>query len=387
MSVSRHPLPESEGEPRSSKWARRRDIPIAILAWTALVAVIIWGASHIVRTLLLLTIAALVAYAIAPGVKFLQRYMPKPLAILLMYLVVFSAIGALIYAVITSVVHQMVTLADFVRELLAHPEGGRIPGFQQTLLSLGLSSSQIAVARDQIVARLETLANSALPWLASVIDFLLDVVLVAVISIYFLVDGARTASWLRRNLPARARPDFLLDTLRRVVGGYIRGQFLLALLIGVLVGGGMFVFGVPYALLLGALAFVLEFIPILGTLLSGAICTLVALTRGWPIALGVLIYFIVVHILEGDIIGPRLVGKVVGLHPIVSIAALIAGAELFGIWGALLASPVAGVLQSVLIAFWIEWRETHPEQFPKYVEPKDAAPADRPGDVAGPDHS
>ncbi|HEU5382882.1 MAG TPA: AI-2E family transporter, partial [Ktedonobacteraceae bacterium] len=80
-------------------------------------------------------------------------------------------------------------------------------------------------------------------------------------------------------------------------------------------------------------------------------------------AIIVLIYFIVVHVIEGDVVGPRIVGKTIGLHPIVSLAALIAGAELFGIAGALLASPVAGVLQALLIAIWIEWRETHPGQF------------------------
>ncbi|GER92091.1 hypothetical protein KDW_62530 [Dictyobacter vulcani] len=111
------------------------------------------------------------------------------------------------------------------------------------------------------------------------------------------------------------------------------------------------------------LAFILEFIPILGTLVSGLVCTLIALTQGIWIAVGVLIYFIVVHILEGDIIGPRIVGEAVGLHPIVSIAAVIAGSELFGIWGALLASPIAGVLQALLIAFWVEWRHTHRDQF------------------------
>jgi predicted PurR-regulated permease PerM len=147
------------------------------------------------------------------------------------------------------------------------------------------------------------------------------------------------------------------------VGGYIRGQLSLAVLVGLLVGVGMALFHVPYALLLGVVAFVLEFIPILGTLASGAICTLLALTQGWLIALGVLVYFIVVHILEGDIIGPRIVGEAVGLHPIVSIAALVAGSELFGIWGALFASPIAGVLQALLVALWIQWRATHPEQF------------------------
>jgi predicted PurR-regulated permease PerM len=125
----------------------------------------------------------------------------------------------------------------------------------------------------------------------------------------------------------------------------------------------MQVIGVPFALLLGVLAFVLEFIPILGTLVSGAICVLLALTKGWVIALIVLVYFVVVHVIEGDVVGPRIVGKTIGLHPVVAIAALIAGAELFGIAGALLAAPIAGVLQALLIAIWVEWRATHPKEF------------------------
>jgi predicted PurR-regulated permease PerM len=90
---------------------------------------------------------------------------------------------------------------------------------------------------------------------------------------------------------------------------------------------------------------------------------LLALTKGWILAVIVLVYFIIVHIIEGDIVGPRVVGRSVGLHPIVALAALIAGGELFGIWGALFASPIAGVLQAFLIAVWIEWKERHRREF------------------------
>lgn len=134
-------------------------------------------------------------------------------------------------------------------------------------------------------------------------------------------------------------------------------------LVGLLVGGGMFVFHVPYAALLGVLAFILEFIPVLGSLVSGVICTFIALTQGWLIAVGVLIYFVVVHVLEGDVVGPHIVGKAVGLHPVISLVALIAGSELFGIGGALFAAPIAGVLQVLIVALWTNWRVTHPEKF------------------------
>ena len=136
------------------------------------------------------------------------------------------------------------------------------------------------------------------------------------------------------------------------------------------------------------LAFVLEFIPVLGTLVSGALCVLLALTKGWLFAVIVLVYFVVVHILESDVVGPRIVGKTIGLHPVVSLAALIAGAELFGIAGALLASPVAGVLQALLIALWTEWRAAHPKAFQHakddLAEKREETTADMPGDPEPP---
>ena len=349
------------------KWARRRDIPIAILAWIALVMLILWGAEHVIRALLLLLIAALLAYVLAPLVKIFQKVMPRFIAILLVYLVVLGVISLLLYFITVTAIHQFDGLARHVRELIGQKGNIWIAYIENLLHSSGIPQAQINSARDQILSSVSSFvsskASNVVPFLTSFFDFLLDIVLVAIMSIYFLMDGSRITGWLRNNLPHTTRINFILDTIQRVVGGYIRGQLSLAVLIGLLVGIGMALFHVPYALLLGVIAFVLAFIPILGTLVSGAICTLLALTQGWLIALGVLVYFIAVHIIESDIVGPRIVGDAIGLHPIVSMAALIAGSELFGIWGGLFASPVAGVLQALLVALWIEWRATHPEQF------------------------
>lgn len=353
------PVPETV----NSKWARRRDIPLAILAWVAVVGVIFWGASHIVRTILLLILAALLAYALAPAVRVLRRYMPRFLAILIVYLLVLVAVSLLFYLVVTSAIDQVRSLVGFVRVQLTPTHSGQLSPFEQTLRSFGITQAQITTARDQITSRVEALAGGVLPFLTGLFDVILNTILVAVISIYLLLDGSRLTNWLQRNAPRPARADFILETLQRVVGGYIRGQLFLCLLIGVLVGIVTFLFHVPYALLLGVLAFILEFIPIIGTLVSGAICVLLALTQGWLIAVAVLACFVGIHILEGDIIGPRVVGQAIGLHPVVSLAALIAGGELFGIWGALFASPVAGVLQVIVVAIWKQWRETHPEEF------------------------
>ncbi len=348
----------------AAKWSRRRDVPLAILAWSGVAILIIWLAGYITTTILLLIIAALLAYALAPAVGILARVMPRFLAILIVYLIFLGGIGGLLYLIIRTAVDQVSSLSHYLNFLLT-PGKGHVSPLEQFLNSLGVSSSQIDSFRNQIINSASGLAGDALPILSGVLSGVVDIILVAILSIYLLIDGGRATTWLRRNMPHRqsGRVAFALNTLQRVVGGYIRGQVLLCSLIGVLVGVGMAIIGVPYALLLGVLAFVLEFIPILGVLISGAICVLLALTKGWLFAVIVLAYFVVVHVIEGDVVGPRIVGGAVGLHPVVSIAALIAGAELFGIWGALFASPVAGIIQAFLIAIWWEWREMHPHEF------------------------
>lgn len=357
-----------------AKWIPRFGLPLAILAWTAVTLLILWLAGHVIHTLLLLVFAALLAYSLAPAAKFLERVMPRVLAILVVYVIVLGALGVLIFVIVSAAVEQVSSLSDYVRFLLTPSSTGQVTPFEQAWRSVGISASQVTQARDVVVTNMQGLTGSVLPLLTGVVSALLDIVLVAVLSIYLLLDGSRLSGWLRGNMPSvqQGSVSFFLDTLQRVVGGYIRGQIILCVLVGVLVGVGMQVIGVQYALLLGVLAFILEFIPILGTLVSGLICVLLALTQGWIVAVIVLVYFIVVHVVESDVVGPRIVGQTIGLHPVVSIAALIAGAELFGVAGALFASPVAGVLQALLIATWMGWRARHAGQFPTIKEEPEA---------------
>jgi predicted PurR-regulated permease PerM len=184
-----------------AKWVRRCGLPFAILAWTGVALLILWLAGQVIQTLLLLALAAVLAYALVPAVTLLARVMPRFLAILVVYLVVLGLIGALVYLIVRTAIGQFISLADYVRFLLTPGTSGPFTPFDRAMQSVGISPSQIASARDQIVASLEGFVGGVVPLLTGLVGVLLDVILVAVLSIYLLVDGAPVAAWLRQNMP------------------------------------------------------------------------------------------------------------------------------------------------------------------------------------------
>jgi predicted PurR-regulated permease PerM len=343
---------------RTIDWGRRRDILAVWVLSFIVTGVILWLATLFIRSLLVVLIAAVLAYALTPAVNFLTRAMPRFLSITIVYLLVIGGLGTIAFFAGQTAVQQL-------QSLITSLQGGKLSALLNTMQRWGINNEQIQQLRQQVLQAIQPLAADALPFFINTVSFIFDGLIVLILSIYLVVDGQRLITWLRTQVPLAQREQafFGLDALEQVVGGYIRGQLTMALLIGVLVGFGMFVLQVPYAILLGMLAFVLEFIPVIGTLVSGVICCVLALTQGVALAGIVLAYFVVVHIIEGDVVGPRIVGKAIGVHPAVSLVALVAGSELFGIWGALFAAPAAGLVQAVLSALWIEWRSAHPEKF------------------------
>src|SRR5690242_2457330 len=168
MSTRSRPLIIPRAETTEAKWARRRDIPLAILAWTAVVAVILWGAAHIIRALLLLAIAGLLAYALVPAVRLLQRVMPRTIAILIVYIIVLGGISFLCYQVVRTALEQTIGLSQYVKGLLQPGANGQPTPLEETLLSFGITPGQIATAREQIVAAAENIARNSLPYLRSI---------------------------------------------------------------------------------------------------------------------------------------------------------------------------------------------------------------------------
>ncbi len=352
--------------PMPASWQRALYLPLIILAWLGVLVVGVWLLAHITKTILVLLLSGIVAFALTPLVSLLSRWMPRALAIAVAYALGFAMLLGLVALIVDTAANQVTSLVhDLPRYQL------QLKRFEPQLIAalkpFGVTQAKLDHAQQQATSYIQgagtTAATQSLDIVSGIVSTVIDLILILILSVYLTANGPKIAQRLRRETPGaqRWRTTMLLGIVNQVVGGYIRGTLTMALLIGVLVAGGMLILHVPYAILLGVLAFFMEFIPIIGVLVSGAVCVLIALFQGWVLALVVLAYFAVVHVIEGDVVGPRVMGKAVGIHPATALIALVAGSELFGIWGALFAAPLAGLLQAVGTSAWRELRGNSPQ--------------------------
>jgi predicted PurR-regulated permease PerM len=347
-----------------SAWLRALVLPLIIVAWLAIIILALWLLSHFTRTVLIVVLSVVLAFAFTPLANIFARWMPRALAIGLAYvlgLAIIFGFGAYIVATaIDQTVNLVANLPTYAQQAQA-----LLPEVDGLLTPLGIAPGWSSDLESQVIGQMQAsagaVAGDVLPRVAEFFGTIIDIVLVLILSVYLCANGTGIAQWLKTETPRGTtsyRTQLLVVIVNRVIGGYIRGVLLLAVLIGVLVGAGLAVLQVPYAVLLGVLAFFMEFIPVLGVFISGAAALMVALVSFRDIIHPaiVLAYFILVHVIEGDVIGPRIMGKAVGIHPATGLIALVAGTEVFGIWGALFAAPLAGLLQAIVTAAWLEFR-------------------------------
>src|SRR6266513_1075468 len=360
---------ETATDELSSSRGRRRKLITAlmILAFLAIIAIALYALSLIAGAVILLLLSALLAYIIYPLVQLLHRRLLRSLAIGVAYLLVAGAVVGGMFIVTSALIGQSPSLVHSIQFLL-RPAGARQ---LQTVIAflgkLGITQDQVALFKNQLFAQVQGALSGLLPFLSGLVTNILNLIVVITLSVYFVVDGPRIIGWLRLKTPATQRGtiNFLLNTLDQSLGGYFRGSLLIALIGAVSTGVGLALLHVPYAALLGVLFFLLYFVPVIGANGLGALCILAALSQGWVVILTVAIFIILLQaVVIGQILSPRIFSKTVGVHPIVALFTLFAGAELFGLLGGFLSVPIAGALQQIIVALWHRWKEEHPEQFP-----------------------
>lgn len=362
-----------------SRLVRAVLVPLVIISWLAVVLVVGWLLSHLTHTLLILILATVVAFALTPLVNLFARWLPRVLAIAIAYVVGFAFVVALMSVVVVSAATEITNLAHSLPGY-AHNAQALQPQLLGLLSPFGITQEMLNQAQSRLISFLQGIsaqvAADAVDFVRSVLNTIIDTVLILILSVYLVANGPRVVRWLREQAPIsqRRRTNVLIAIFNQVVGGYVRGTLTMALLVGLLVFLGMSVLRVRYALLLGIIAFFMEFIPVLGVFISGTLCVVIALFQGWVLALVVLAYFVGVHVIEGDLVGPRVMGRAVGIHPGVALLALVAGSELFGIWGALFGAPLAGLLQAIATVAWREVRVARIQEATSLTPAGEAAP-------------
>jgi predicted PurR-regulated permease PerM len=330
-------------------WTRVLVVQLAILAGIVLLFVG-WTVVHAVaHTLLLFAIAAILAFALAPLVtRGEARGLPRLASVGLVYvalavlLVLSTALLARPFAV------QAALLIDNLPGYLTGLQdvvGGMDEWLGRFGVGGGIATLEAEIGR-QATGASTAFVGDLLRFLTQVASSALDTVLVLVISFYLLLDGNRLRLAALAVVPSAHRDKllFVQDSLGRVLGGYLRGQLLMALTLAVIVGALMQLLGMPYALVLGVLAGVFELVPMLGPILSALPALAVAVFQPFPTVLWVLLAFFVIQQFESNILAPRITAHAVGLHPLGAIFALMAGFEVGGPLGAVFAVPVAGFL-------------------------------------------
>ncbi|HEX6512273.1 MAG TPA: AI-2E family transporter [Chloroflexota bacterium] len=332
-----------------SAWTRALVVSATIILVAVIVMGGIWLLSWIGSIVLLLLLSGLLAIVLMPLVDWLNRpKVPRPLAVLGAYVCVLIVLGGILSLVLPP-------LADQVNQLVKV-----LPDFVQRSMSPGspltdtLDRFGVSLSATNIGAQAQQLATAVLANIATVVrdvtTIAVSLLVVLVISFYLLNEGHLFSARLDTLVPDEHRPkyEFLHESVVNAVGGYVRAQLTVALMVGVLAGFSSWLIGIRYPLVIGALAGLFELIPFFGPTLGAIPAILIALFQGSWIRLALIIgAFIIIQQIESNIIGPRIMAHGVGLHPLVVIVVVLIGIEVAGIWGALFAVPAAAVLVAV----------------------------------------
>jgi predicted PurR-regulated permease PerM len=320
----------------------------------------LWVLYRLRSVLLLLVLSVFFAYLVAPLVLVLRRSisargrrfafsLPLPLAIGVIYVAIFGSLAFVVILLLPILNREIAELAKETPGYLARAQdqwhvwqaGYQIrvlPGEVREAVDRAMLQGTTAVENYVTADLLPRIGGwlTSLPWL----------MIVPILAFFLLKDARRLCDLVLRILPRALRPrgaEFLGE-LNETLAGYIRAQVTGCVLIGVACTIGFIVIGIPYAVVLGIAAGLLEFIPLAGPLTVGLAASSFAAFHSWGQVLAVVIFLVVLRAVQDYIVYPKLVGRGVHLHPLAIILAILCGAELGGLAGVFLAIPVVAVL-------------------------------------------
>ncbi|PLS76106.1 MAG: hypothetical protein CYG61_03865 [Actinobacteria bacterium] len=327
---------------------------VGVAVLFAVICVVLWTVRVIFPPLIL---AGAIVFLLNPVVTRLQRRrVPRALGAALAYVSVLAALalcGALVYPLAAD---QADELRDDWPEIQAKAESwidARAEDSKGTFYEFTREDLEDAFSADNLTFRQQL--DRARDVGLRVFQVLLVLVLAPIIAFYLLVDLPRIRTVLVSLVPSGARDEVLHVSrrLNRAIGGFFRGQLLVAVIVGAMCSVGLFAIGLRFWFLVGMIAGLFNVIPLIGPWVGGIPGVVIALTTGSPLqALGVVVVMATAQQIDNHFITPQVMQRVVQLHPAAVILALLAGGTLGGFFGLLMAVPAAAVLKIVCGHLW-----------------------------------
>lgn len=325
--------------------------------WGLLVGVLafaVWLMSAAHAVLLPFVIAFVLAYLLAPVVEALvvHGHLHRVVGIVLVYGLVGLIMALLIVYFVPTLVAESLRLIKFVPQLAQDVQGAWnywLSRFHQQPMPPAIRGAISGTAKH-LQTRLLSALNGTVHAAFGLVPGLLSFLIAPILSFYVLKDLPRIKEKFWALVPVTWRGGVykLGYDIDRALNGYIRGQLMVALAVGVLSAIWMIILHIRFALLIGAVAAITDIIPYVGPVAGAIPAIALGLMRSPWVALYAVLGFIVIHQLEGTVISPKVVGESVGLHPLIVIFAILAGGEVDGFFGLLMAVPVAAVIKVVV---------------------------------------
>jgi predicted PurR-regulated permease PerM len=341
------------------RWIQLVGLPLLLLLAFAVVK----AAGTVV---LLFVTAAVIALILNPLVAGLQRvHLPRGVAIVCVYLGFIVALAAAGVLLANPISDQVTTLRDDVPSI-TRSANERLADVQDYFDRKGINvevkkqgQTALETLQDKVVGGTDSIVSFGTDLLTKLVTASFGLILVFVLSVYMLIHGERIGALVRGVMPPGngTREDDYPSRVVRAVNGYVRGQLLFSLAMGAGAGIGLWIYGITgifpdgktYALAFGVFFGLMELVPYVGPFLGATPPLLVALFQDPLTAVWVALLFIGLQQIEGHIASPLIFGIALRINPLLVIFALLFGAELFGIIGALVALPVAAVVRETVV--------------------------------------
>ena len=343
--------------------ARKAFVATVVVGGVVVLALALWKIRIVIA---LLFLAFIITAAMRPGVDALRRRgVPRGAGIALHYLVLAAALGLLLWAVVPRAKDEVTHAVNAVGNVRS--EAQQSEGIRRRVL-LGLEQ------RLEELPSADALVDPALTVTVTVFEVLVGIFFTLACAAYWIFEKERAQRLVLSLLPVKRRRIVreTWDLIDLKLGAFVRGQLLLIVLVATVLSLAFWLIGLPYPLLLGIFAGLVEIVPVIGPLAAGAAAVGIGFTVSWQAALAAGIVVLAVRLLEDYIVIPRVLGDAVGLSPLLVLVSVSAVAFLFGGFAVLLAIPLAATVVT-LIDVVLRNRDPGAEEPPAVLFPaKDA---------------